>query len=66
MPEEYDEIEIDVLDDGTVKFTTDKISGPNHQDAESFLAMITRGCNGPSRRIKIGNKPQKQKQKLRN
>lgn len=32
-----DSIEIEILADGTLKFTTPKISGANHQSADAFL-----------------------------
>ena len=41
-----DTIEIEILDDGTVKVTTDPISGPNHLNAEQFLAFMARTLGG--------------------
>lgn len=32
-----DSITVEILKDGTVKFTTPKISGANHQSADAFL-----------------------------
>ena len=32
-----DVIKIQILDDGTIKTETDKVSMPNHQNAEMFL-----------------------------
>ena len=35
-----DEIQIEVLEDGTIKSTTDPISGANHANAEQFLRYV--------------------------
>lgn len=35
-----DHMEIEILKDGTIKFTTDSISGPNHVSADKFLADV--------------------------
>ena len=32
-----DIIKVEILGDGTIKFTTPKISGANHQSADAFL-----------------------------
>ena len=45
-PFKKDVVKIDVLKDGTIKTTTDKISGPNHQSAESFLADVAKKAGG--------------------
>ena len=65
MSDQYDEIEVEILDDGSVKFVTDEISGPNHGSAEQLLSDLSKAMGGSVRRTKIGNKPVKQKQKLR-
>ena len=35
-----DIMEISILDDGTIRVETDKISGPQHLNAEQFLKRI--------------------------
>jgi hypothetical protein len=35
-----DTIKIEILEDGTVRFETDKISGANHASADEFLAEV--------------------------
>lgn len=47
-----DKFTIEVLEDGTVKTTTDKISAPNHQSAEHFMAMLAKFCGGPVTRVR--------------
>lgn len=50
-----DKIEIEVLADGTIKSSTDKVSMPNHANAESFLAQIARLAGGATTRVrKVG------------
>ena len=51
----YDEIEITVLDDGTIKMETDKISPANHMAAERFLQAVIELAGGASERKKRGN-----------
>lgn len=41
-----DEINIEVLADGTIKMTTDKISQANHVNAEGFLQLMARLAGG--------------------
>lgn len=41
-----DNIKITILDDGTIKVETDKISGPNHLNAEQFLREMSRLAGG--------------------
>ncbi len=43
-----DSIRIEILKDGTVKFTTPKISGANHQSADAFLKMTQDALGGPT------------------
>lgn len=47
-----DTIEIEILEDGTIKTTTDRVSMPNHQNAESFLRDIGRLCGGVIKRMR--------------
>lgn len=35
-----DKITIEVLEDGTIKVTTDRVSMPNHVNAEGFLRQM--------------------------
>ena len=41
-----DQIKITILEDGTLKVETGKISGPNHLGAEQFLREMSRLCGG--------------------
>lgn len=45
-----DNIQIEVLEDGTIKMSTDKVSMPNHANAEQFLREIARLAGGTSER----------------
>jgi hypothetical protein len=47
-----DNIEIEVLADGSIKFTTDPISGPNHMSAEKFLRDTAQAAGGETKRVK--------------
>jgi hypothetical protein len=50
-----DTIKITVLEDGTIKTETDKVSMPNHANAEAFLRDIGRLAGGPvTRKAKHG------------
>jgi len=46
----FDELTIEILEDGTIKTTTDPISGPNHQNAESFLKGMADLAGGNTKR----------------
>jgi len=41
-----DAIEVEILPDGTVKVTTDAVSGPNHMNAESLLRDMALALGG--------------------
>lgn len=41
-----DEIQIEILEDGTIKSTTDKVSGANHANAEQFLRYVGQLAGG--------------------
>ena len=41
-----DGINYEILEDGTIKFTTDKISGPNHVSATKFMEEVARLAGG--------------------
>lgn len=45
-PFKKDVIKINILPDGTIKSETDKVSGPNHQSAESFLGDMAKKAGG--------------------
>jgi hypothetical protein len=47
-----DNMEIEILDDGTIKFTTDPISGANHQNADEFLKSVARLAGGETTRVR--------------
>ncbi len=46
MPNNFDEIEIEILDDGTIKSSNDMISGANHASADKFVADLARKMGG--------------------
>lgn len=50
-----DTIQIEVLEDGTIKVTTDPISGANHANAEQFLAFMSTLAGGETTRVKRGD-----------
>jgi hypothetical protein len=45
-----DSMKITVLEDGTIKTETDKISAANHQSAEAFLSDVTKLSGGEMER----------------
>jgi len=47
-----DNLQIEILADGTIKTTTDQVSGPNHQTAEQFLKMVAQLTGGETTRTK--------------
>lgn len=47
-----DSIQIEILPDGTLKVTTDKVSPANHLNAESLLGDIAKECGGKTERTK--------------
>lgn len=49
-----DNINITILDDGTIKTETDKISGPNHSNAENFLSNMAKLAGGEVQRRRKG------------
>lgn len=50
-----DKIEIEILEDGTIKVSTDKVSMPNHANAEAFLREMARLAGGPVERTRKGH-----------
>lgn len=49
-----DRISIVILEDGTIRSETARVSGVNHQSAEEFLRGITRATGGAVTRVKRG------------
>ena len=47
-----DTIHIEILPDGTIKTTTDAVSGANHANAESFMKELARLTDGKMTRDK--------------
>jgi hypothetical protein len=45
-----DKIQIEILEDGTIKVITDPISGPNHVSAEAFLRQMAQLAGGTTTR----------------
>ena len=41
-----DNIQLEILQDGTLRFVTDKISSANHKSADDFLTFLARECGG--------------------
>lgn len=50
-----DAIKIEILADGTIKSETDKVSAPNHTNAESFLTQMAKLAGGPAKRVSRGD-----------
>lgn len=46
-----DKIEIEILEDGTIKTSTDKVSMANHSNAEGFLREMARLAGGVVKRV---------------
>ena len=40
------QMEVTILEDGTVKVETDDMGGPDHKTADEFLKMLSRLCGG--------------------
>ena len=49
-----DVMEIEILEDGTIKTTTDPISGANHANAEQFLRFMGQMTGGEQTRVRKG------------
>lgn len=47
-----DVIEIEILEDGTIKTVTDKVSMPNHANAEGFMRQLATYCGGFVKRVR--------------
>lgn len=51
-----DIIDIEILEDGTIKSSTGKVSAPNHANAEGFFRFMAQKCGGLfSRKAKHGH-----------
>ena len=50
-----DIINVEILEDGSLKMTTDAISMPNHLAAESFLKEVARLTDGKVNRQRRGH-----------
>jgi hypothetical protein len=51
-----DIINIEILEDGTIKTTTDEVSQANHSSADKFFAVLRGLCGGIfTRKQKIGH-----------
>ena len=50
-----DTISVEVLDDGSLKITTDKISMPNHGSAEILIRELLSGAGGEVKRARKGH-----------
>jgi hypothetical protein len=58
-----DTLIIEILADGTIKTTTDKISGANHANAEQFLRTASQMVGGETRIQRRAVAPKKQETK---
>jgi hypothetical protein len=47
---DFDTLTIEILDDGTIKTTSDAVSAANHESAEQFLRAMARLAGGESTR----------------
>ena len=47
-----DTLRMIILEDGTIRTETDRVSAPNHQSAELFLLDITRATGGEATRTR--------------
>lgn len=47
-----DNLDIQILEDGTIKFTTDAVSGANHANAEQFLRLVGDLAGGETKRVR--------------
>lgn len=47
-----DTINIEILPDGTLKIITDKVSAPNHINAEKLIGEIIKDAGGEANRVR--------------
>jgi hypothetical protein len=45
-----DVLNLEILEDGTIKTTSDAVSAPNHASAEAFLKLVGRLAGGTVKR----------------
>lgn len=50
-----DIMEIEILEDGTIKLSTDKVSMPNHGGAEMLIRELVKSAGGVSTRTRKAN-----------
>lgn len=50
-----DTLRLVILEDGTIRTETDRVSAPNHQSAEAFLATVTKLTGGDATRQRKGH-----------
>lgn len=50
-----DTLNIEILEDGTIRTTTDAVSGANHANAEQFLKFMATLSGGETQRAKRGD-----------
>lgn len=60
-----DKIDIEILEDGTMKADTDPISQAFHGSAEGFLRQMAADLGGDSKRLKRGELAKEDKVKLK-
>jgi hypothetical protein len=49
-----DKFEIEILEDGTIKITTDKVSAANHTNADGLIRELIKEAGGVAERTKRG------------
>ena len=50
-----DKMDIEILEDGTMKISTDQISMPNHTGAEGLIRELVKAAGGDSNRVRKAN-----------
>ena len=50
-----DVIRVKILDEGSLKIETDKVSGANHTNAEGLLREMTKAMGGDIERVRKGS-----------
>jgi len=55
MALKQDDIQIEITEDGTIKVTTDPVSGANHANAEQFLRDMAAKAGGQTSRRRKGH-----------
>ena len=52
-----DSFAVEILEDGTIKLTTDKVGAANHANAEEFFKYVARMTGGESKRVRRADAP---------